>query len=175
MIRLARKSSENNFFRLLYIAKILEVKKKIQDLRQIHYFIRQAFGGYVHSMVTLSKIYAKEYHLNVKKNYIIILHIYNFIKYIKNENFRRKVSEEKLCGKTFRQIFKFRQKNFFKRKNFRTGVFNNILPNFSSRLRLKGNDLEGCRKMFFYSRYLFFKQKTVSKQKKYVNAQNVLI
>ena len=41
-------------------------------------------------------------------------------------------------------------------------------------LRLKGNDSEGCRKMFFYSRYLFFKQKTVSKQKKYVNAQMCL-
>ena len=57
-------------------------------------------------------------------------------------------------------------------KKFRTGVFNNILPNVS--LRLKGNDLEGCRKIFFYSRYLFFKQKTVSKQKKYVNAQMCL-
>ena len=50
----------------------------------------------------------------------------------------------------------------FRRKNFRTGVFNNILSNFS--LRLKGNDSEGCKKWFFYSRYLFFKEKTLSKQ-----------
>ena len=62
--------------------------------------------------------------------------------YIKNENFRQK----KFLRKKFRT-------NFFKRKNFWTGVFNNILPNFS--LRLKGNDSEGCRKMFFYSTYIF--------------------
>ena len=44
-------------------------------------------------------------------------------------------------------------------KSFRgKGFFNNIVPNFS--LRLMGNDSEGCRKMFFYSRYLFFNQKT---------------
>ena len=72
--------------------------------------------------------------------------------YIKSENFRRKKFRRKnFGGKTFGQIFKFR------RKNFRTGVFNNILPNFS--LRLKGNDSEGCRKMGFFTQDIYFLNK----------------
>ena len=77
--------------------------------------------------------------------------------YIKNEIFWMK----NFGGKTFGQIFKFRwknfRKNFFKRKNFRTGIFSNILPNFS--LRLKGNVQKSVENCFFYARYIFLNKK----------------
>ena len=92
--------------------------------------------------------------------------------YIKNENFRRKKFRRKhFGGKTFGQIFKFRRKNFrknfFKWKNFRTGVFNNILPNFS--LRLKGNDSEGCIKIFFTQDIYFLNNKHVLNRRMFVS------
>ena len=92
----------------------------------------------------------------------ILIHPVYILTYIKTENFRRKKFRRKNFGrKTFGQIFKFRRKNFrtniFKRKNFRTGGFNNILSNFS--LRLKGNDSEGCKKMVFFTQDIYFLNK----------------